>query len=205
VQQTCNSVQHRGALPQPSRLRTVLCQPFSSAFRSHGCTDGSATQTTLRLPRVCYKSLYFLKPSMPRPAASPPPRRAVGAFGPSAAELQSRGGVPSIGVHHLGSAPYYPRTSVRGSGNLSEGTRRASRPAARQPATSIVGAAVGLPAQRSRVRSAGLRPPLIAACCGVPTLPHTGTMGAGDSWWRLTPIAREKGTQDRQCKKNRKG
>ena len=97
----------------------------------------------------------------PRPAAAPPPRRAVGAFGPSAAELQSRGRVSSIGVHQLGFAPYYPRTSVRGSGNLSQGTRRASRPAARQPATSIVGVAVGLPAQPSRVRSADLRPPLM--------------------------------------------
>ncbi len=36
-----------------------------------------------------------------------------------------------------------------------------------------------LPAQPSRVRSAGLRPPLTAACCGVPTLPpnESGTYG----------------------------
>ena len=99
---------------------------------------------------------------------------------PSAAELHSRGGVPSIRVHHLGSAPYYPTTSVRGSGNLSKGTRSASRPAARQPATSIVRRLCWRQTQPSRVRFAGLRPPLIAAFWGVRTLPHTGTYGRVD-------------------------
>ena len=158
VQQACNTEGPLSATEAESGV--ARSTPSRLPYRSQGCTDGPATQTTLtppitpNHPQVCYKSLYFLKPPLPSAeAAAPPPRRAVGAFGPSAAELQPRGRVPSIGVHQLRSAPYYPRTSVRGSWNLSKGTRR-------------------LPG-----RPAGLRPPLMCRCLSLVMLRPVRTMG----------------------------
>ena len=115
--------------------------------------QGVCRESTGSLPGVCRESMsaFFCTASSrpsPRTAASPPPRPGGGAFDLHGANL----------VHVVG---FEQRRS-----------KSASRPAVGRPANSIVKRLGWVGTQPSRVRSAGLRPPLTAARRWVSTLPH---------------------------------
>jgi hypothetical protein len=141
--------------PQSTDLVRARTSQRANGFRPDvgARVQGVCRESAGSLPGVCRESMsaFFCTASSrpsPRTAASPPPRPGGGAFDLHGANL----------VHVVG---FEQRRS-----------KSASRPAVGRPANSIVKRLGWVGTQPSRVRSAGLRPPLTAARRWVSTLPH---------------------------------
>ena len=133
--------QHRSATPSVNQSDGQ--SPVRQKCQASSGARVSSIKRNPAQPQSKKSGLFCTASSRPSPrtAASPPPRP---------------GG--------RGLRPLLTNDSERRIPIRSEAAHIASRPAAERPATSIVGTLRGVLTQPSRVRSAGLRPPLTAAC-----------------------------------------
>jgi len=134
----------------------------SQTTKADGATNRPTRALSWGTKPIMRVLLYCFKPPLPSAAASPPPRRAVGPSALSSPLGQVDSDSTSLPFIPIGFHPDYPNASVMGADFPREPPERLQ--AGRQAAGLVhCGPDRELLTQPSRVRSAGLQPPLTAA------------------------------------------